>query len=72
MRATTLPSGTERPTGQGQTQLLLQLPGLACFIFRFLRRPLSHIEAIVYAGGKLFDAQNGEKLPYKLITFRQR
>jgi TraM recognition site of TraD and TraG len=30
------------------------------------------VEAIVYAGGKLFPGPNREQLPYKLLTFRQR
>jgi hypothetical protein len=29
------------------------------------------VEAILYAGGKLFKRPNGEQLPYKLITFQQ-
>jgi hypothetical protein len=31
-----------------------------------------HVESIVYCGGKPFGGADGEALPYKVITFRQK
>ena len=30
------------------------------------------VDAVVYSGGKLFAGENGEAVPYKLVSFRQR